>query len=801
MIRKQLINTENEDVVWQAWGGKQLKRLMAVPADFAKKTYVVDIDGELIVQIEKSGTENGLIRVLRLKPTIFYGFGTTVNRRCFCRRLTAAVLNNTSLVSVGTPFNGNPWTYTPATTQGLLDLANSASNYFGSDSSPELVRTLVYTVNLVDLTTRAFISTFTGTWTRATYGDVRVFLSDINDFLTPISDSIRANNQAIYTTRDETNSALFAAAQAAADAENEARLAESMPVLNIVLTDGTVLASRALVDAGSDGSFFQPVAAFPWFGGNDIPVFNFDFDNDQLYTVSEYIPLDLPDDVCFVPLNLDLIDFDIVVPAQRAALREYAEASQIIGKAREITRRQRCSVSSLTMMRNGVLPPEFNMAATQSRQLSARLKRQIPLNVVSDVLSVTSNTTFALNERPDKVTRIRVIQRDIMLRYQIQVPAGEGEFEPLDIDIRLIGQVTETTTSHVDIVSEFFAGTSVKYEYQDFPAFRATAEDLGASFPANSSTLISGLDLAQVTRPLGNNNYIDVYNSSLYIDDAVVEPLNINSVVLVQLNGINTTSVQVPDDQYGVPFYTAAQVIPPLPPTTSSVTLTIPDGIRTYFERSPAIESELVDGVITPVTPNRDWLFSAFREGDTVNIVPLIRVGLDDAVLGMYPLEHTDEDNNTLIKELHVVGYGTYAYSNNGNTLRPLRWTEIVQSLDDPTAVVAINIDENTNFKYLPEPTEETPLPTPAQLEITITVNGEPQTRTYTLSKKVIPWRNGYENTTCVYIRDDHRWSDLKIAAREQKSRLTANFQEDEEVLSDADRLYFQIKNIVFSGA
>jgi len=698
----------------------------------------------------------------------YFGYDGSVDMRCWCRGIVLAETEAAATVSpyIQTALNGrDPWSY----------------QIFGT----QLIRN-VQTIQFVSgpwnwWTGIRTMGSFDGSqieWTILEVGGNTGGLPD--DQLAAAQAALEfanSSNATAISVQQAHDAAALAAAQAAADVENARLVAEANQRSAVFLTDGTELGSAPI----SSDDDFEYNQTFPigWFGGSNSPLATFVKAQSAL-VLSGSLNFNVPEDACFPPTydgqafmntstyksvifgsgevndyvykEISYSSFDSLSGSDVAEVEYYLDTFYISGQSaaltRENARRKKCSDGQLAYLRNGFISLEFEYFIKNNAPKSVKLRRELPMIVVSQNETLVSDATDASGNRT------RLWSADVTVKYDVTDDQGNvvpkqktftGTIQQVDTEHKTTGSSPSTVL------------TTSLYTYVDLPMLSGGS---GKAYP-----LPSPLPALPYTTLLKLKTL-----NSIWHDDKTY-PL------LVIANGtFNSNTSWLENDTFGTASYftTISDVninsLAPVPQKTSdNMTFTHPQFLLDYIAASKPIEKELdVNGNKVDVTPSTDWLSSRLAHNEVVTIIPLSFVNSDGEDRGMYPLSRTDE----VPAQIKLVGFAKVKYNYFTGSFTFVSWTEF-------TTEGKVKHDGNAEYN------DET---NPTSVNVGVT--------TYTLQPIFFDYDTTWAQPNCVCIAGKTPWTDTKAAYNTQKTNI-ADVPPDGYTLTSEESLYQEVRNSI----
>lgn len=667
----------------------------------------------------------------------YFGYGSSVDMRCWCRGVvlaeTASAKRPTRTIFTVEPPNAVP--------------RYNVTTY--KDSEGNVIRTVYGSVQIVGsrLVYENWPHTiyrngdFQGTPDQLlTSNDTGNIWAEFNGSHDPVSDGYPVNLTGSWTPVSPSYEELYAAAQA------EARQRSA-----VFLTDGMELGSVARYDIfdgtyttlyGVMGSYLSD--PFPWRGDSAAAVFNV-IGQTASYTRVSDLTFTIPDEACYQKVSAPTYpDANVDQSIKDQWLIDW-NAAQLVALNREHARRKKCSDGQLTYLRNGFLSPEFEYFIKTQHPVSALVRRDIPMEIVSRDQQLVSDTTDVDGNRT------QLWSASITLKYD--VADDQGNVTP--VQKTFTGTVQKVSIDHANS-DETISASTFLYTYNNFPLL--AGNNTGKAYPLPSPLP----DLPEQEDNLIFKTVNPIFHDELSLQSGI--PL------LVEANGTFLQSSWHSDSTYGLPEYSPdfIELIPPFEKSTDNLTFTHPQFLLDYIAASKPIEKEVIDGNKVPVTPSTDWLSSRLAHNEVVTIVPLSFVNADGEDRGMYPYSRTDE----VPTQVKLVGFAKVKYNYYTGSFTFVSWTEF-------TTEGNIKHDGNASYDAETNPTS-------------VNIGGT----VYTLQPKYFAYDEEYGSTNCVCIAGKTPWTDTKAAYKTQKTNI-ADIPPEGYTLTDEELLYNEVRKSI----
>lgn len=533
----------------------------------------------------------------------------------------------------------------------------------------------------------------------------------------------------------------------------EAAIAEANPRAAVFLTDGTELASapQALIPT-SWGEAYVPTFLYNYTadniqynGGDYAALFSFvEVSPGNTIIVDggilEFIP---PEDTCYIKRSAPAYPEPTAAQEVKDQWAADWASSQEESLSRMRSWRKKCSDGRISILRNGILPPEFDYFVKRYHPRSLKLRRNIPMQVVSQIYSLISDVTTI-----EPTIRTRVYEGVVTLQYTNTDENG-GTNQVVET---FTGNLTHLLTTHTEAITEVTT-TSNTYTYSNFPMLSNTTGD---AYPLPGS-------------PPEHPYQIAFREINAIIRDSSQYPL------FLEANGTVVQSDWYANDKYAAANYIQSDYNPPIPQSSDNVALTHPQFIYDYIEASKPIEFETVDGIKQPVTPSTNWLSSRLTDKEIVTIIPLSFTTNEGEERGMFPYTTTPTDSEyELLTNIKLYGFARFQFNYATSTFSFKDWTEF-------TAEGKVKVSDSIEHSFNDE------------INPTALTIGD---KTYTLEPIVIDCEEDWLGTNCVFIGDKTPWTDVKEDAKEQTSHIGNSPPEGYELTAE-ERLYKAIREAI----
>lgn len=446
------------------------------------------------------------------------------------------------------------------------------------------------------------------------------------------------------------------------------------------------------------------------------------------------------------PYLQDLAAWNDANAAIAAAAAEF-EANWNTAQAEALNRtriwRKKCSDGRISMLRNGILPIEFEYFTKRYHPRSLKLRRDIPMQVAGPAYNLISDVTTS-----EPTIRTRVYEGVVTLQYTNTDENG-GTNQVVET---FTGNLTHLLTTHTEAITEVTT-TSNTYTYSNFPMLSNTTGD---AYPLPGS-------------PPEHPYQIAFREINAIIRDSSQYPL------FLEANGTVVQSDWYANDKYAAANYIQSDYNPPIPQSSDNVALTHPQFIYDYIEASKPIEFETVDGIKQPVTPSTNWLSSRLTDKEIVTIIPLSFTTNEGEERGMFPYTTTPTDSEyELLTNIKLYGFARFQFNYATSTFTFKDWTEF-------TAEGKVKVSDSIEHSFNDE------------INPTALTIGD---KTYTLEPIVIDCEEDWLGTNCVFIGDKTPWTDVKEDAKEQTSHIGNSPPEGYELTAE-ERLYKAIREAI----
>lgn len=436
-------------------------------------------------------------------------------------------------------------------------------------------------------------------------------------------------------------------------------------------------------------------------------------------------------------------------------------AAQAVALTREHARRKKCSDGQLAYLRNGFLSPEFEYFIKTQHPVSALVRRDIPMEIIS------GPTYTLLNDPGVELPRFYQYEGTVTIKYV----ANDSNGNPVQHIKTLSGSATLTENRTNSTDGNPSGPNWHVYTYTDFPILSSQTPNSGDTYYPNTRAL----GLYPINFHINDPAYL---MSGLIIGDDNV----LGSSILSVLNGNWTTNrLWNPTNQWFDELGTAASYSPgyDAPPTSATLKYTHPQFLLDYIAASKPIETEIDEnGNKVPVTPSTDWLSSRLTDKEVIKVIPLNHVGNSYGNYGMFPLMQRDAEDNLIVNELRIYGYAEFQYSAETTSFTFKKWVELID--DGKLTILAddeVLLDDDLN-------------PT------TISVTNSSETKTYSLAPKSFDYDEEWGATNCVCVGNKAIWSDVKADAKEQKKNISNNTPEGHELTAE-EKLYKAVREAI----
>lgn len=415
--------------------------------------------------------------------------------------------------------------------------------------------------------------------------------------------------------------------------------------------------------------------------------------------------------------------------------------------------RKKCSDGRISMLRNGILPIELDIAVKRSHPISANLKREIPMQVFQRQYTLESSVEDSSPSGWSVFTY--TYSGAVTLRYEVD---GQEKIEQF-----LGTAVLEDWVIDMMPIPLGFLSYS-RITYSNMPLL---VSDIGYADTGMLGGLVSPSLVGDVR-----------YDNIVYID---AETASYGNSIMVIANGVEVVNNGhygwVPDSTYGNPTisYKAYEWATSIPPQSKDTIYTIPQFLFDYIEASKPIEFETINDVKQPVTPSRNWLSSRLTDKEIVTIIPLSFVTEEGEERGMFPYTITPTDSEyELFTQIKLYGFARFQFDYATSTFTFKDWTEFTT---EGKVKVSDSIEHSFNDEINP----------------TALTIGD---KTYTLEPIVIDCEEDWLGTNCVFIGDKTPWTDVKEDAKEQTSHIGNSPSEGYELTAE-ERLYKAIREAI----
>jgi hypothetical protein len=560
------------------------------------------------------------------------------------------------------------------------------------------------------------------------------------------------------------------------------------------LTDGTELASVPIVKSVIQNPPFEIYTESNrffnnWFGGMEQPLYDryVHYEAGNKYTLSGSIPFEVPDDAClpepifgggFYYLGDDAqtsyyITRDNSVPSfilsyvsyggfyskqfngavnqdiQMSVLVDVVDNQIKPALQREYKRRKRCSDGQMAYLRNGFMSPEIERFVKAYHPVSALIRRDIPMQIVSEPVHTLINE----ERNADGALIASTYECKVTLKYE----TADGDGVITQHEKEFTGQVRFTkytaTYTNYPLLGEGLNGGAT-FVYTEF----GSDDNL-------KHVIMMFWIYYRTGRQIVHDEKSDI--SSLFCE----------------LNGTLTNNERWnPTDEF---FHGGANYVPgeAIQSSYGDLNISHPQFLLDYIAASKPIETELdAGGNKVPVKPSTDWLSSRLTDKEIVRVVPIHHIGSNYGSYGMFPLPNFNSshlypiDND--VNELRIFGYAEFQYNADTASFAFKKWVELTSD-----GKVTIGFDDEYTLDDESNPAI-----------ITITSNGA--ATSYNLAPKSFAYDPSWGSTNCVCIGNKVIWSDIKADAKEQKINIADTAPEGYE-LTDEERLYHEVRKAI----
>ena len=432
-------------------------------------------------------------------------------------------------------------------------------------------------------------------------------------------------------------------------------------------------------------------------------------------------------------------------------VNNYLDTVVIPGKneslIRENNRRKKCSDGQQTLLRSGFLPVEFEFFIKSQHPKSAKIRPEIPMQVVTDINFV--NTSMVVGDESITYT----YTGSATLKYSVEDVNGNS------IDREEVIEGTATLIQYLTKVQN-------EYSYVNFPIGNTVSgtSQYPSGFPNNVRIPFTSTP----SYTYEENTYISDKSST----QAMFSILNGSAIASSWEPTFDLLSAKSGFDINFFPNDIGVEV------SVNNIIKSHPQFITDYISASKPIEFEVINGEKVAVTPSTDWLTSAMIDKEIVRIVPLNFVGINNLNYGMFPLGTVDDNGESIISKLRIYGFAEFQYNAATASFNFIKWVELVEG-----GKTTLKFDDEFEFNDENEPTS-------------ITINSSGVSTTYNLSPKEFDYDSRWSNRNCVCITNKVMWTDVKGTAKTQSNNISDSPPQGYE-LTDEERLYAEVRKAI----